>query len=206
SASSMYNCRFICITSRATSKARVILPRLFHVISHQRFDSMTPQFNRFTTIMQWAGMGIAMAALAGCSFIGFHPGGPNVVDSAVYCGTTSQQSAVHYFAPEADLSRWIDYRGIREFDADAAADGGAIVVEMGQRMTGGYEMELLPESTHIEGDTLYLGMAWTAPPHYAAISQALTAPCMVIEPPEGQYDRVVVIDQLGNTRGTARIH
>lgn len=185
---------------------RVILRRLFHVISHQRFDSMKPQFNRFTTIMQVVGMGIAMAALAGCSFIGFRPGGANVVDSAVYCGTTSQQSAVHYFATEADLARWIDYRGIREFDAGAAADGGVIVVEMGQRMTGGYEMDLLPESTYTEGGTLYLGVAWTAPPHYAAISQALTAPCMVVEPPEGQYNRVVVVDQLDNTRGTAQVY
>src|SRR5699024_502456 len=122
----------------------------FRIISHQRFDSMKPQFNRFTAITRCAGMGIAMAALAGCSFIGFHPGGPNVVDSAVYCGTTSQQSAVHYFANEAALARWIDYRGIREFDADAAADGGAIVVEMGQRMTGGYEMEMLPDGTYID--------------------------------------------------------
>lgn len=149
---------------------------------------------------------LSMAALAGCSFMGFTPGAANVVDSSAYCGTTSQQSAVHYFATRADLARWIDYRGIRAFDADAAADGGVIVVEMGQRMTGGYEMELLPDVTHIEGDTLVLGVAWTAPPHYAAISQALTAPCIVVEPPQGDYDHVVVVDQLGNTRGAADIY
>lgn len=187
-------------------RLHVILRCLFRVFNQQRFDGMKPLRHPATALMQCAGSVIAIATLAGCSFIGIHPGGANVVDSAVYCGTTSQQSAVHYFAAEAELARWIDYRGIREFDADPAADGGVIVVEMGQRMTGGYEMELLPDSTHIDDDTLYLGVAWTAPPHYAAISQALTAPCMVVEPPDGQYSRVVVVDQLGNTRGTAQVY
>lgn len=149
---------------------------------------------------------LSVAILAGCSWVGFNPGKANVVDRSMYCGTTSQQSAVHYFGTRAALARWIDYRGIRAFDADAAADDGAIVVEMGQRMTGGYDMHLLPDVTHIDKGTLYLGVAWTAPPHYAAISQALTSPCMVVEPPKGQYERVVVIDQLGNTRGETSVH
>lgn len=156
--------------------------------------------------MQWLAMAVCTILLAGCSIIPFSTGMANVVDSGVYCGTTSQQSAVHYFATKAELARWIDYRGIQAFDADAAAEGGAIVVEMGQRMTGGYEMELMPDITHIENNTLYLGVAWTAPPHYAAISQALTAPCMVIEPPKGDYDKIVVVDQLGNKRGTAKVY
>lgn len=158
------------------------------------------------TIVQWVATGIGTVALAGCSFIGFTPGGANVIDSAVYCGTTSQMSAVHYFATESQLASWIAYRGIRGFDADAAANGGVIVVEMGQRMTGGYGMDVLPDATHIEDNTLYLGIAWTAPPEYAAISQAMTSPCMVIEPPPGDYDRVVVVDQLDNKRGTAEIY
>lgn len=156
--------------------------------------------------VHWAGIAACAALLAGCSVLSFNPGAANVLARGVYCGTTSQQSAVHYFATQAALARWIDYRGIRAFDADVLADGGAIVVEMGQRLTGGYDMELMPEVTHIEDNTLYLGVAWTAPPHYAAISQALTAPCMVVEPPDGQYSRVVVVDQLGNTRGTAEIY
>lgn len=110
------------------------------------------------------------------------------------------------FATKAELARWIGYRGIRAFDADAADDGGVIVVEMGQRMTGGYSMHLLPKVTHIKDDTLYLGVDWTAPAKYAAISQAMTAPCMVVEPPKGHYDKVVVVDQLGNTRGTADVN
>lgn len=159
-----------------------------------------------TLIMQWIVAASGLALLAGCSVIPFNSGMVNVVDSSVYCGTTSQQSAVHYFATQAAFAKWIDYRGIQAFDAGAAAEGGAIVVEMGQRMTGGYEMELMPGVTHIENNTLYLGMAWTAPPHYAAISQALTAPCVVIEPPEGDYDKIVVVDQLGNVRGTAKVY
>lgn len=157
------------------------------------------------TIARWFGVGIASIALAGCSWTGFNSGNVNIVDSAAYCGTTSQMSAVHYFASEAQLANWIGYRGIRGFDAGAAADGGVIVVEMGQRMTGGYSMNMLPDVTHIEDNTLYLGVAWAAPPEYAPISQAMTSPCMVVEPPPGDYDKVVVLDQLGNKRGAAKI-
>lgn len=156
--------------------------------------------------VKWACLGVVVTGLAGCGAVGFNAGGANVVDSAAYCGTTSQQAAVHYFATQAELARWIDYRDIDEFDASAAANGGAIVVEMGQRMTGGYEMNMLPESTRIENNTLYLGIAWVAPPEYAAISQAMTSPCVVIAPPSGDYDRIVVVDQLDNVRGTATLH
>lgn len=158
---------------------------------------------RATLAAQWGGLCLAAVLLTGCSVLRFHSGLARVVDHGVNCGTTSQQSAVHYFATQADFERWIDYRGIHAFGAGAAADDGVIVVEMGQRMTGGYKMNLLPDVTHIDNDTLYLGVAWTAPPHYAAISQAMTAPCIVVAPPKGTYSKVVVIDQLGNTRGTA---
>ena len=146
------------------------------------------------------------ASVAGCSFIGWHAGPATVVDRGVYCGTTSQHSAVHYFANEAEFASWIDYRGIREFKPKTARDDGVIVVEMGQRMTGGYEINLLPDQTHVEDDILYLGVSWTAPPHYAAISQAMTSPCLVIKPPQGQYSQVVVVDQLDNIRAKADVH
>lgn len=149
---------------------------------------------------------LVLAGLAGCSLNPLRQGEARVVERSVYCGTTSQQSAAHYFAAEADFAEWIEYRGIMAFDADAATDRGVIVVEMGQRPTGGYDIELMPDNIRIENDTLFLGVRWTAPPHYAAISQALTAPCMVVVPPRGEYKRIVVVDQLGHTRGTARVY
>jgi len=132
-------------------------------------------------------------------------GGRNVIAGDMYCGTTSLQSDVHYFANASDLERWTEYRGIRGFDG-RPAEGGAIVVEMGQRMTSGYTIEPLPEDTHIDNDTLYLAVEWTAPEEYAAINQAMTAPCIVVAPPEGEYSHIVLVDQLGNTRGTAEIY
>src|SRR5699024_423497 len=163
---------------------------------------MKLMLKRATRPAQWGGLCLAAVMLTGCSVLGFHSGLTRVVDRGVNCGTTSQQSAVHYFATEADFDRWIDYRGIHAFGPGAAADDGVIVVEMGQRMTGGYEMSLLPDVSHIDNDTLYLGVAWTAPPHYAAISQAMTAPCIVVKPPQGSYSAVEVNDQAGTTRGT----
>src|SRR5699024_8305820 len=68
-------------------------------------DTMKNLQSLLMTPVKWACLGAAATVLAGCSVVGFNAGGANVVDSAAYCGTTSQKAAVHYFATEADLAR-----------------------------------------------------------------------------------------------------
>ena len=47
-------------------------------------------------------------------------------------------------------------------------------------------------------------MTWNAPRLDAAVSQALTSPCVAVKPPKGDFDRVEVRDQLDNLRGEVR--
>lgn len=158
-------------------------------------------------MMRLAVMVVATGMLAACSLNPLHSGDQaEVIDKGTYCGTTSQDSAAHYFATPQALGDWLDYRSITEIKPAIAADGGVIIVEMGQRPTGGYKIELDDSKTKIENDTLTLGMVWSAPRLDAAVSQALIAPCVAIKPPAGQYDRVRIVDQLGNPRGEAKIH
>lgn len=128
-----------------------------------------------------------------------------VVGESQYCGTASQDSSVRYF-PDADaFGNWIDYRNTHDFNAGMAQGNGVVVVEMGQRPTGGYNIRLDNNETTIEDNTLTLGMTWNAPRLDAAVSQALIASCVAIRPPQGEYDTIRVVDQLGDLRGQARV-
>jgi hypothetical protein len=151
-------------------------------------------------------LSLLLFALAGCA-LGPGRGGPkvDVIGESQYCGTTSQDSNALYFANANAFGNWIDYRRIGEFQPGMASPDGVIVVEMGQRPTGGYSVALDKSRTAIENDTLTIGMEWKAPRLEAAVSQALIASCVAIRPPAGEYDTVRVVDQLGNLRGEARI-
>ncbi|WP_423823862.1 protease complex subunit PrcB family protein [Salinisphaera sp. SPP-AMP-43] len=107
---------------------------------------------------------------------------------------------MHYFADANDFENWVEYRNISGFDADLARDG-VLIVEMGQRPTGGYKLILDREKTNIDNNTLNLVMDWHAPRLDAAVGQALTSQCVALNLPKGQYQTVRVVDQLGNLRG-----
>lgn len=144
--------------------------------------------------------------VAGCSLLPRgHWHDMNVIASSEYCGTPSEASNVEYFATPSEFATWINERNLDAFDANMAADHGVIVAEMGQRATAGYDIRLLPDDTTLENQTLTIAMEWTAPGLNAKVSQALNSRCVVFDPPAGDYDRVELVDQLGNRRGTIAI-
>ena len=144
------------------------------------------------------------ATLTACSTLHLGAGGPpglKIVGKSVYCGTPSQSSEVHYFADPDSYQNWIDYRNIDDLNAKAARERGVVIVEMGQRPTGGYTLKLDRKKTKIDGNSLNLVMNWHAPRLDAAVSQAMTTQCVAVRPPTGGYSRIHVLDQIGNTRG-----
>jgi len=146
--------------------------------------------------------------LAGCSALHLGAGGPpgmKVVGKSNYCGTASQASEVHYFANVDDYQDWIDYRDINDLNAKGAQDRGVVLVEMGQRPTGGYNLRLLSRKTKIKGDTLDMVVDWHAPRLDAAVSQAMSTQCIAVRLPQGSYSNVRVTDQIGNQRGEFNI-
>jgi hypothetical protein len=151
---------------------------------------------------------IVISALAsGCSLVHWGGGqGLDVVGQTEYCGTPSQASAAHYFANPGAFASWIDYRDITDLKPSMAAHGGVIVVEMGQRPTGGYQITLNRKKTNIHNGTLKISMDLSAPRLDAAVSQALIAECVALRPPKGDYSQVRVVDQLDHVRGTAQVH
>ena len=150
--------------------------------------------------------GLLLLVLAGCA-LGPGRGGTrvDVIGESQYCGTTSQDSDALYFADANAFGNWIDYRSINEFNPGMASPNGVIVVEMGQRPTGGYSVKLDKSRTAIKDDTLTIGMEWNAPRLDAAVSQALIASCVALRPPKGDYSEIRVVDQIDNLRGEASV-
>lgn len=145
-----------------------------------------------------------VALLAGCSTLHLGGGGPpglKIVGNSTYCGTASQASEVHYFATPDAYQNWIDYRNVNGLDAEGAKKRGVVVVEMGQRPTGGYKLKLNRGKTKIQDNTLTLAMDWHAPRLDAAVSQAMITQCLAIRPPRGSYNEIRVVDQIDNSRG-----
>lgn len=144
--------------------------------------------------------------ITGCSINPFRgASGAQMIGESEYCGTSSQDSAAHYFANASSFGDWIEYRSINEFKPSMAVNGGVVIVEMGQRPTGGYNIKLDRKQTKVVGDTLTLSMKWNAPRLDAAVGQALIASCVAIRPPKGDYRQIQVVDQLGNVRGQASL-
>ncbi|AWN17528.1 hypothetical protein SALB1_3334 [Salinisphaera sp. LB1] len=128
-----------------------------------------------------------------------------MVGKSTYCGTPSQASEVHYFADPDAFQNWIDYRNVNGFNPKMARNG-VLIVEMGQRPTGGYDIQLDGKKTGIKNNVLTIGMDWHAPRLDAAVSQAMITPCVALHLPQGQYNKVKVVDQLGNLRGSADVN
>lgn len=149
---------------------------------------------------------VVCLGLAGCSLLrlGGNPSGVSVIADSNYCGTPSQASEVHYFANPNSFQTWVDFRNIPGFSRDMARNG-ALVVEMGQRPTGGYYISLDGEKTGIHNGVLTIVMDWHAPRQDAAVSQALTSECVVLGLPSGTYHEVNVVDQIGNSRGRIKV-
>lgn len=130
------------------------------------------------------------------------PKGPqlNTVQSSDYCGTKTPDAKLHYFASPEPLADYIAEREINEIRAGVASLAGVFIVEMGQRPTAGYSLEVIDGASRIEDGTLIIAMRWESPALDANVSQVLVSACKVIPRPKGNYDRVVLIDQRGEQR------
>ncbi len=151
-------------------------------------------------------IGACACVLTACATFGLggNKAGVRIVGKQKYCGSASQASEVHYFASQAGFDNWVNFRDLGNWH-ETVRKPGLLVVEMGQRPTGGYKLVLDNEQTKIKGNVLTVGFDWQAPRLDAAVSQAMTSQCVAIALPDRAYDKVQVLDQLGNPRGSFSI-
>ncbi len=83
---------------------------------------------------------------------------------------------------------------------DLDAQASYIVVEQGQRRTGGYSLELRPQAMVDEEGLLTLNADWIEPAPDRMQIQILTSLCVLVQLPAQPYNSVELKDGKGNTR------
>ncbi len=133
------------------------------------------------------------------------------LDSDLHCGRPYPTSAATWNDNPVDFEaayRRFDRVSIETLvdlpDVDFSRDG-VVLVEMGQRGTGGYGIDLAtPQVTRVD-DAVQLIVHWTDPPPDAVLPQVITSPCVFITLSRGDYERVQVFDENGRLRAETQV-
>lgn len=124
------------------------------------------------------------------------------VRRSIHCGTGQRHAALSYFQSGTELMGWQADRGIDLVDRADLPDGPLLLVEMGQRNTGGYFIEPKPDATIDRDRVLWLAARWTAPDADRMVVQMLTSPCVLLSVPPRDYRGFRVIDQNEELRAS----
>lgn len=77
---------------------------------------------------------------------------------------------------------------------------GVLLVWMGEKPTGGYNLALDPAKSLIQNQTAFVAVNWVEPPPGAVVTQVVTYPFLMVRMLGSGFDQIVVMDQHGRTR------
>lgn len=80
------------------------------------------------------------------------------------------------------------------------AEERLIFLQMGARRTGGFRLDLADEIATLVDKTLVISVVWQEPSKGDLVTQMLTHPCLLLAVPHGDYQRIEVVDEQGQTR------
>ncbi len=120
---------------------------------------------------------------------------------ALVCDTPTEASRLQVFDDALSLlaspvAASLQAGQLEGLDAQASY----IVVEQGQRRTGGYSLELRPQAMVDEEGLLTLNADWIEPAPDRMQIQILTSLCVLVQLPAQPYNSVELKDGKGNTR------
>lgn len=75
------------------------------------------------------------------------------------------------------------------------ARSAVLLVEMGQRPTGGYRLGLIENSFAVRDGIALLSVDWQEPGADAMVTQVVTSPCLLLSVPRAAYREILVVDQ-----------
>ena len=144
-----------------------------------------------------------VALLAGCAMLKPKPAEPedllvSELRRSVDCGTTSREARLRYFADAEQYSTWQAAQSERASlmpSNKLPSDKALLLVEMGQRNSGGYYLKV-GESAYLDRDRmLWLTGAWTAPGPDRMVTQMIPSPCVLVAIPPRDYKGFRISDQ-----------
>ncbi len=84
-------------------------------------------------------------------------------------------------------------------------NAGVLLVNMGQKHTGGYGVTLLHTAVTINGTIATIQVRWLEPAPGGIQTQVLTSPCVLIKLPLNAYRQINVIDQAKLLRAEVKV-
>ncbi|NGY05357.1 protease complex subunit PrcB family protein [Solimonas terrae] len=147
---------------------------------------------------------VAALGLGGCSSLGNLFGSDEVVKvsevgRAMNCAAPTADTSLQMFASADAVRDWQRGNGLELIGDQAMLPGMYVLVELGQRTTGGYGIVIGPEA---QVDDKRLGLLGTffEPDVNAMASQVMNSPCVLIRLPAGNWQGVDLYDQSGKRR------
>ena len=77
-----------------------------------------------------------------------------------------------------------------------------VFIQMGQKPTGGYGIELAEPDATLRGGEALIRLRWIEPAPGSIVAQILTSPCLIVSLPKGAYEKITITDENGSVRET----
>jgi len=148
-------------------------------------------------------LGFGLAGCATLSASGAQPLRAEQVYSAIQCGSDDKSARAAWIA---DQAAWRQLSAKLHPAPEVGVDfdrEGLLLVEMGERATAGYGVDLAAPEVEVRAGTAWVRTRWTMPAPGTINAQVITSPCVVIKLPKGDFDAIRVVDQ--NDKQRARI-
>lgn len=159
-------------------------------------------------------LSLCVGLLAGCAMFKPKPVEPEDLFVAelrrsVDCGTTGREARLRYFASADAYAQWQATQSERSnlMPSDKLpADKALLLVEMGQRNSGGHYLKV-SESAYLDRDRmLWLTGEWTAPGPDRMVTQMITSPCVLVAIPARAYKGFRISDQDEELRASLTLN
>ena len=146
---------------------------------------------------------LCLSLLAGCAMFKPKPVEPEdllvaELRRSVDCGTSSREARMRYFANADDYTAWQDTQSERASlmpSDQLPGDKALVLVEMGQRNSGGHYLKV-GELAFLDRDRmLWLTGVWTTPGPDRMVTQMITSPCVLVAIPQRDYAGIRISDQ-----------
>lgn len=152
---------------------------------------------------------LSVSAMAGCQSQPAEPEFQTVPLSTLYsanrCGATSPDPDLLLLNNEETFIQW-EKRSHRHqvgyvpklYQQVNFKEAAALVIEMGQKTTGGYDIDLAETSGKLQDGVLSLSVALDVPEPGRMLTQAITSPCVVVAFANENVQAVEVLDESGD--------
>lgn len=77
---------------------------------------------------------------------------------------------------------------------------GALLIEMGQRPTAGYQFSIGQNAVWVSDNTVNVKVSWIEPEAGTLLAQVITSPCILLKFQTGHYNYFRILDQNNKVR------